>query len=66
VSVGTLTIQLPARAAWWVKYLADREGRSVRSMLEVLVLRQLHITPGVDLSRSPAIFQKGVCDEQEG
>lgn len=56
MSVGTLLVQLPSRAAWWVKALADQEGRTVREMLQILVLRQLAVTPGVDLSRSPVPF----------
>lgn len=63
MSVGTLTIQLPSRACWWIKAIAKREKYSVNEMVLELLLRQLTITPGVDLSRSPDISTEGGSDE---
>jgi hypothetical protein len=59
MSVGTVTIQLPSRACWWIKALAEEARVSVRTYLQVMVLRQLAELPGVDLSRSPGIALKG-------
>jgi hypothetical protein len=59
MSAGTLTIQLPSRACWWIKKLAKEQQISVRDLLEQMVLKELHHTPGVDLSRSPTIHKEG-------
>lgn len=58
MAVGTVTIQLPIRAMWWVKHCALKEGVTERKWLEGVVLRALNRIDGVDLSRSPALGEK--------
>jgi hypothetical protein len=58
MAVGTLTIQLPIRAMWWVKHLALKEGVTERKWLEGAVLRALSRIDGVDLSRSPVVGER--------
>lgn len=53
MSVGTIRIQLPSRACWWIKALAKESNVSVDYFLRVMVLRELANLPGVDLSRNP-------------
>ena len=53
VAVGTLVIQLPIRALWWLKWVADREGTKPERLTEILVMRKLESMPEVDLSRAP-------------
>lgn len=65
MSVGTLTIQLPSRACWWVKALAKESKVSVRVYLQVLVLRQLAELPGVDLTRNPDNGKDGHGEEKK-
>ena len=55
MAVGTLTIQLPIRALWWLKWVADREKTTPEKLTEILVLRKLESMGEVHLSRSPAI-----------
>ena len=64
MSVGTLTFQLPFRACVWVKHLADRKGLTVRQWVLEAVLRELHSTPGVDLSRHPGDMKEGWNGEE--
>ena len=55
MAVGTLTIQIPIRALWWLKWVADREKTTPEKLTEILVLRKLESMGEVHLSRSPAI-----------
>lgn len=55
MSVGTLTVQLPSRASWWIKHVAIKQKCTERQLIERWLLEKLNATPGVDLSRSPAI-----------
>ena len=67
MAVLTVTIQLPVRAALWVHKLSVEQKIPVRKLLEGIVLRGLHNTPGVDLSQSPGdISQRGANDGEEG
>ena len=58
MSVGRVTLTLPSRACWWVTYVAKRNDVSISKWLEIAVLRQLALDPGVDLSRSPDLFKR--------
>lgn len=62
MSVGTITIQLPSRACWWIKHLSLTQGIQTRDWITQAVLRELAHTPGVDLSRSPELHTKGARD----
>lgn len=53
VSVGTVRVQLPARACWWIKAVANRKGVTVDSLLREWILQKVNQYPGVDLSKSP-------------
>lgn len=53
VAVGTLQIQLPIRALWWLKWVADREKVTPERLTEILVMRKLESMGEVNLSRSP-------------
>lgn len=64
MSLGTITIQIPFRACQWVKWLALRQKTTTHKILLDMVLRQLAVTPGVDLSRAPDNFSRG-CDDGE-
>ena len=72
MAILTVTIQLPVRAALWVHRLSIEQKVSVRKFLEGVVLRELHSTPGVDLSQSPGdISQRsnihgGFCQTSKG
>ena len=59
MSLGRVTLALPSRACWWLQYVARRKGVTVSKWLEIAVLRQLALTPGVDLSRSPDLTEGG-------
>jgi hypothetical protein len=59
VSTGKILVELPARACWWIKFLAEEAGVTARHYLQVVVLRHLAETPGVDLSRSPESLKGG-------
>lgn len=54
MAVGTLTIQIPIRALWWLKWVADREKTTPERLTEILVMRKLESMPEVHLERSPA------------
>lgn len=53
MAVGTITIQIPIRALWWLKWVADRERTTPERLTEILVMRKLDAMPEVDLTRSP-------------
>jgi hypothetical protein len=53
VAVGTLQIQIPIRALWWLKWVADREKTTPERLTEILVMRKLESMSEIDLSRSP-------------
>lgn len=53
MAVGTLVIQIPIRALWWLKWVADREHLSPEKLTEILVMRKLNSMPEIDLSRAP-------------
>ncbi len=55
MAVGTITIQIPIRALWWLKWVADREHRTPERLVEILVLRKLESMGEVDLNRSPRV-----------
>jgi len=55
MAVGTLQIQIPIRALWWVQKLAVRRGMSGERWVEDLVLRTLEANMSVDLSRTPTM-----------
>jgi hypothetical protein len=55
MAVGTITIQIPIRALWWLKWVADREKVTPERLVEILVLRKLESMGEVHLWRSPAI-----------
>jgi len=60
------TVFINKRAFEWIIRLKQKTGsRSIQSMIEILLLRQLEHTPGVDLSQSPYSEPKGVSDEQK-
>ena len=59
MSLGRITLTLPSRACWWAQYAARRSNITVSKWVEVAVLRQLALTPGVDLSRSPDLTEGG-------
>lgn len=53
VAVGTITIQVPIRALWWLKWVADREKVKPERLVEILILRKLESMPEVNLARAP-------------
>ena len=55
MAVGTLQIQIPIRAFWWLKKIAIRQGCSIEKLSERWLLEKLNGTPDVDLSRSPSM-----------
>lgn len=55
MAVGTLIIQVPIRALWWLKWVADREKTTPERLTEILVMRKLESMSEIDLSRSPRI-----------
>ena len=55
MAVGTLVIQLPIRALWWLKWVAVREKTTPERLTEILVMRKLESMGEVHLSRSPRI-----------
>lgn len=62
-----VTIELPTRACWWIKWLTLRDKVSTKSWLTQAVLRELGHTSGVDLSQSPnfSLLQGGTDGEEE-
>ena len=58
MAVGTLQIQIPIRALWWVKHLAVQQHCSTEQLVQRWVLEQLNKSEGVDLSRSPALGEQ--------
>jgi hypothetical protein len=55
MAVGTLQIQIPIRALWWVKKVAGRERKTGEKWAEELILRKLQADERVDLSRAPTM-----------
>lgn len=55
MAVGTVTVQIPIRAFWWVKHLAMKRHLTVEQWTRDVILLELNKTPDVDLSRAPAI-----------
>lgn len=53
MSVSSIKIILPVRAAWWLQRVAVQQGVDATKLIERWVLERLNATPGVDLSRTP-------------
>lgn len=59
MAVSSTFVKLPIRAKLWIIELAKRRKCPVNHVAGEILLRGLHHTPGVDLSRSPESFKQG-------
>lgn len=58
-------VQINARAAIWLHYLAEQKRMRLKPYLNQVLLKHLEHTPGVDLSQSPYSEPKGVSNGKE-
>ena len=55
MSVVGYRVVLPIRAGWWLTHVALKQHTTVDKLLEGWILERLHMTEGVNLTRSPSM-----------
>lgn len=58
-------VQINARAALWLHFLAQQKKQTVAKYTNQVLLKHLEHTPGIDLSQSPYSEPKGVSNGKE-
>ena len=65
MAVMKVVLHINVRAVLWYQVLSRRKRISISQLMNEVLLKHLHQTPGIDLSQSPSSEPKGVSDGQK-